>query len=63
MITRTVFVHQTPCSKNITFSEKGATGTSNSTETGSSAIVTTACTSAFGEVILKTATVWVIGPE
>ncbi len=56
--------HQTLCSKKITrFAEKGATGPSSSTATGSSAVVTTACNSAFGEVILKTATVWLIGPD
>jgi hypothetical protein len=61
--------HQTLCSKKITrFADKGATGTSISTATGSSAVLTTACNSAFGEVILKTAwyrwkTVWLIGPD
>ena len=27
------------------------------------AVVTTACNSAFGELILKTATIWLIGPD
>ena len=56
--------HETLCSKNITrFADKGATGTNSSTAIGSLAVVTTACNSAFGEVILKTATAWLIGPD
>ena len=56
--------HQTLCSKKITrFADKGDFGTSSSTVTGSSAVVTTACNRAFGEVILKTKTGWLIGPD
>jgi hypothetical protein len=38
-------------------------GPSSSTATGSAATVTTACASIFGNIILKTATAYVIGPD
>ena len=49
--------------KETRFADPEGAGTSSSTVKGSAATVTTACASIFDNIMLKTATVFVIGPD
>jgi hypothetical protein len=49
--------------KDTRFSDASGAGATSSTVSGNAATITTACASIFGDIVLKTATVFVIGPD